>query len=176
MLTAVLAILALVAAVLAGAAQGKDQEELSVVTSYPPSFFEPFRKAFEAENPGIRTTIIQRNTASASRFILEKRGTSADIFWASSPDSFELLKQKGELSKIAARPTGAPEKVFRLSGQRPRRLLSRLCPVRLWHRLQRLLSGAEQAADPEKLAGSAQPDLFRDISASLRHPAPAPLT
>lgn len=112
MLTAVLAMWALVAAVLPGTAQGKDQEELSVVTSYPPSFFEPFRKAFEAENPGIRTTIIQRNTASASRFILEKRGTSADIFWASSPDSFELLKQKGELSKIAARPTGAPEKVF----------------------------------------------------------------
>jgi ABC-type Fe3+ transport system substrate-binding protein len=112
MLTAVLAILALVMSAPIGAIQAEDQEELSVVTSYPPSFFEPFRKAFEAENPGIRTTIIQRNTASASRFILEKRGTSADIFWASSPDSFELLKQKGELSKIADRPTGAPEKVF----------------------------------------------------------------
>lgn len=111
-LTAVLAILALVMCAPIGAVQAEDQEELSVVTSYPPSFFEPFRKAFEVENPSIRTTIIQRNTASASRFILEKRGTSADIFWASSPDSFELLKQKDELSKIAARPTGAPEKVF----------------------------------------------------------------
>ncbi|MGX5722408.1 ABC transporter substrate-binding protein [Shinella zoogloeoides] len=87
-------------------------EDLSIITSYPPSFYEPFQRAFEARNPDVRVTIVQRNTGSASRFILEKPEVAADIFWASATDAFELLKRKGALRAIRPRQTGAPEHIL----------------------------------------------------------------
>ena len=86
--------------------------ELAIVTSFPPSFYEPFRAGFEARHPDVRLTIIQRNTGSASRYILEKSDAAADIFWASATDAFELLKRQGALHPISPRPTGAPSTVF----------------------------------------------------------------
>lgn len=86
--------------------------DLSIITSYPPSFYEPFQRAFEARNPDIRVTVVQRNTGSASRFILEKPDVAADIFWASATDAFELLKRKRALRAIQPRQTGAPERIL----------------------------------------------------------------
>ncbi len=86
--------------------------DLSIITSYPPSFYEPFQRAFEARNPDVRVTVVQRNTGSASRFILEKPEVAADIFWASATDAFELLKRKGALRAIRSRQTGAPERIL----------------------------------------------------------------
>ena len=96
----------------AGPARAVEKQELVVVTSYPPSFFEPFRAAFERANADMRVTIVQRNTASASRFVIEKADVPADIFWASAADAFELLKRNGSLRPIAPRNTGAPDHVF----------------------------------------------------------------
>lgn len=88
-----------------------DKAEVTIVTSYPPSFFEPFQEAFSKQQPDIRLTIVQRNTASAVRFIRDKKDMSADMFWASAPDSFELLKQQKLLRKTHPRPTGSPDDV-----------------------------------------------------------------
>ncbi len=86
--------------------------DLLIITSYPPSFYEPFQRAFQTRNPDVRVTVVQRNTGSASRFILEKPEVAADIFWASATDAFELLKRKGALRAIRARQTGAPERIL----------------------------------------------------------------
>lgn len=96
----------------ATSAQATEPNKLTIVTSYPPTFFEPFQKAFEQANPDLGLTIIQRNTSSASRFIADKPDQPADIFWASAADAFELLKRSGSLRKIKPRPTGAPDKLF----------------------------------------------------------------
>lgn len=109
---AILPLILLVLAVASGVARAAEKQDLVVVTSYPPSFFEPFRAAFERANAGIRVSIVQRNTASASRFVIEKADVPADVFWASATDAFELLKRNGSLRPIAARQTGAPAKVF----------------------------------------------------------------
>lgn len=87
-------------------------DDLSIITSYPPSFYEPFQRVFEARNPDVRVAVVQRNTGSASRFILEKPEVAADIFWASATDAFELLKRKRALRAIRARQTGAPERIL----------------------------------------------------------------
>ncbi|MBE1205246.1 ABC transporter substrate-binding protein [Aminobacter carboxidus] len=97
---------------LSGGAWAAERRDLVIVTSYPPSFIEPFQKAFESQNADIRLVVVQRNTASASRFIIEKTEVAADIFWASAADAFELLKRTGELRPIAPRATGAPDKVL----------------------------------------------------------------
>lgn len=93
-------------------ARTMEQSELNIVTSYPASFFEPFRLAFEKRYPEIRVSMVQRNTASASRFIIEKPDIAPDIFWASATDAFELLKRKNALRPISTRPTGAPQYVL----------------------------------------------------------------
>lgn len=102
----------LLAIVLAFAFHEARAADLSIITSYPPSFYEPFQRAFEARNPDIRVTVVQRNTGSASRFILEKPDVAADIFWASATDAFELLKRKGALRSIRSRQTGAPDRIL----------------------------------------------------------------
>lgn len=96
----------------AASGHAAERGELTIVTSYPPAFFEPFQEAFEQANPDIGLSIIQRNTASASRFITDKQDQPADIFWASAADAFELLKRSGSLRRIEPRPTGAPDKLF----------------------------------------------------------------
>ncbi|HEV7305502.1 ABC transporter substrate-binding protein [Ensifer sp.] len=109
---ATLPLILLVLGAAAAGARAAEKQALVVVTSYPPSFFEPFRAAFETANPDIRVSIVQRNTASASRFVIEKADVQADVFWASAADAFELLKRNGSLRPIAPRDTGAPERVF----------------------------------------------------------------
>lgn len=109
--TGIKAILLVILAML-GAFRSAGAADLSIITSYPPSFYEPFRIAFEARHPDIRLSVVQRNTGSASRFIIQKSEAAADIFWASATDAFELLKRKGALRKIRARQIGAPERVL----------------------------------------------------------------
>lgn len=75
-------------------------EDLVVLTSYPPAFYEIFKQRFEAANPDITVSILQRSTASGVRFLLERGDAEVDIFWASSPDAFELLKSQGQLQAI----------------------------------------------------------------------------
>lgn len=81
-------------------------QTLSVVTSYPATFTEPFRAGFEARNPEIRLNFIHRNTASGLRFVMERTQAPADLFWASSPDAFERLKALGALRRLSVEATG----------------------------------------------------------------------
>jgi ABC-type Fe3+ transport system substrate-binding protein len=43
--------------------------------------------------------------------VLERPDLDVDMFWASAPDAFEVLKTKGQLKPTNARRTGAPEVV-----------------------------------------------------------------
>lgn len=108
----ILAPLIAICVLLSSPALSAEKREVTIVTSYPPSFFQPFQMAFQKSHPGIDLTIVQRNTASAVRFILGKPDAAVDIFWASAADAFELLKRKGVLRPIARRPTGAPDRVL----------------------------------------------------------------
>ncbi len=75
-------------------------EELVVLTSFPPSFYEVFVDRFAQSHPDIEIKIIQRSTASGVHFLLEREHVDVDLFWVSSPDAFELLKSEGQLQKV----------------------------------------------------------------------------
>ncbi|AWM89174.1 ABC transporter substrate-binding protein [Microvirga sp. 17 mud 1-3] len=79
-----------------------------ILTSFPPQFFEPFRAAFGQRHPRIALEFVQRKTTAAVVDILGERHR-ADIFWASAPDAFEILKGAGRLARLKPRPTGAPD-------------------------------------------------------------------
>jgi ABC-type Fe3+ transport system substrate-binding protein len=88
-----------------------EARRVQIVTSFPPSFFEPFRTAFLARHPDIAVEIVQRKTTAAVADISTQQRQDADLFWVSAPDAFELLKQAGRLAKLQPRPTGAPETI-----------------------------------------------------------------
>lgn len=81
-----------------------------VLTSFPPQLFEPFRRAFRERNRDVSVDFVQRKTTTALADIVGERDR-ADIFWASAPDAFEILKRSGKLAALKPRPTGAPERI-----------------------------------------------------------------
>ncbi|WP_029356877.1 extracellular solute-binding protein [Bosea sp. 117] len=84
---------------------------LRVVTSFPPSMIDVYRRAFAKARPDIEVAFIQRKTTAAVAELAGGDRLDADLFWASAPDAFELLKLEGRLSPLAPRDTGAPATV-----------------------------------------------------------------
>lgn len=91
-----------------GMAEGR---RVQIITSFPPSFFEPFRSAFRSRYPDIAVEIVQRKTTAAVIDIRTKKRPEADLFWASAPDAFELLKRANLLAPLQPRKTGAPQTI-----------------------------------------------------------------
>ncbi|HYF55740.1 MAG TPA: extracellular solute-binding protein [Salinarimonas sp.] len=100
-------------ALTAGAAVAQaPSSKVTVVTSFSKDVTDPFKKAFERANPGLTLEIQNRNTNAGVKFIEETKGNNqADLFWASAPDAFEVLKSKGLLQKYQPKAAGIPEKV-----------------------------------------------------------------
>ena len=84
---------------------------LRVVTSFPPSMIDVYRRAFHTAHPDIQVEFIQRKTTAAVAQLAGGDRLDADLFWASAPDAFELLKLEGQLAPLAPRATGAPATV-----------------------------------------------------------------
>lgn len=74
--------------------------DLVILTSFPPAFYEVISEKFEKAHPDINIEIVQRSTTSGVRFLLERDTVDVDIFWASSPDAFELLKDREQLARV----------------------------------------------------------------------------
>src|SRR3712207_1869792 len=107
--TAVLAIMVLTA----GTAPAQvPSGKVAVVTSFSKDVTDPFKQAFEKAHPGVTLDVQNRNTNAGVKFIEEtKANNQVDIFWASAPDAFEVLKGKGLLRKHKPEAEGIPEKI-----------------------------------------------------------------
>ena len=76
---------------------------VTVVTSFPKDLTDPYKKAFEAANPGIKLEVLNKNTTASIAYIKELAvGQRPDVMWASAPDAFEVLARDKLL-------TAAPE-------------------------------------------------------------------
>src|SRR5262245_1878652 len=73
-------------------AQGLE-DKLVIVTSFSKDLTAPFQQAFQKKYPGTAVEMQNRNTAAAIAFIRETQSNPPDIFWASAPDAFEVLKK-----------------------------------------------------------------------------------
>lgn len=102
--------LAIVFHLILPAAAGPDARPVRVLTSFPPQFVEPYRRAFEARHPGSTIEFVHRKTTAAVAGIMGGH-QKADVLWASAPDAFEILKAAGLLAHLDPRPTGAPERI-----------------------------------------------------------------
>ena len=88
------------------------EDKLVIVTSYPPDTTTTVKKAFEAKHPGIKVEMLKKKTTAGIKYLQETAGNNtSDMFWASAPDAFEVLKGDDLLQKYQVKVTGIPEKV-----------------------------------------------------------------
>jgi hypothetical protein len=85
-----------------------------------------------------------------------------DLFWASAPDAFEVLKNKKLLQKYQPKAQGIPKGRL-LSGQRPGRLLFRLRRLGLRHHVERALRRANNLPEPKEWQDLAKPVYFDHV-------------
>lgn len=104
-------LVALVASLISGAAMAVE-DTLTIVTSFPKDLTGVFKSAFEAKNPGVKVEVLNKKTSAGIKYLQETTGNNkSDLFWASAPDAFEVLKGDDLLVKYSPKAKGIPEKV-----------------------------------------------------------------
>lgn len=107
-LGAVAAIALSIASTSAMAADGT----LTIVTSFPKDLTAVFKSAFEKKNPGLTIEVLNKKTSAGIKYLQETAGSNtSDLFWASAPDAFEVLKGDSLLVKYTPMAKGIPDKV-----------------------------------------------------------------
>lgn len=107
-----LAALAFTAAFSGAAMAQAPTGKVTVITSFSKEVTDPFKAAFEKAYPGTTLEIQNRNTNAGVKFLDETKSNNAvDLFWASAPDAFEVLKGKGLLEAYKPKSEGVPEKI-----------------------------------------------------------------
>ena len=85
---------------------------LTIVTSYPKDTTGTFKKAFENKYPNVKVEMLKKKTTAGIKYLQETAGSNtSDMFWASAPDAFEVLKGDDLLVKYQVKVKGIPEKV-----------------------------------------------------------------
>jgi phosphoglycerate transport regulatory protein PgtC len=108
------ALAAMLVVMLAGGAASAQAPsgKVAVVTSFSKDVTDPLRKAFEKAHPGVSLDVQNRNTNAGVKYLEETRSNNqADLFWASAPDAFEVLKSKNLLQQYKPKAIGIPEKI-----------------------------------------------------------------
>ena len=86
--------------------------KVTVITSFSKDVTTPFKAAFEKAHPGVNLEILNRNTVAGVRQLEETRANNqADLFWASAPDAFEVMKAKKLLQVYKPNAKGIPDKI-----------------------------------------------------------------
>ena len=74
--------------------------KLTIVTSYPPDTTNTVKKVFEAKYPKVQVEMLKKKTSAGIKYLQETSvNNTSDMFWASAPDAFEVLKGDNLLQK-----------------------------------------------------------------------------
>jgi phosphoglycerate transport regulatory protein PgtC len=83
-----------------------------IVTSFPDTMTTVIEKAFEEAHPEYDLEVLNKSTSSGVKYIQEIAGSNtADLFWASAPDAFEVLKSGDHLAKVGIKVDGIPDMI-----------------------------------------------------------------
>ncbi len=97
---------------LAPAARAQAPTRVTVVTSFSKEVTDPIRKAFERAHPAFTLEVQNRNTNAGVKYLQETRANNqVDLFWASAPDAFGVLKADKLLEKYTPKAEGIPKNV-----------------------------------------------------------------
>ncbi len=88
------------------------EDKLVIVTSFPSDLTSVFKAAFEKSHPGVQVEMLKKKTTAGIKYLQETAASNtSDLFWASAPDAFEVLKDDGLLQAYESQATGIPDKV-----------------------------------------------------------------
>ncbi len=88
------------------------EDKLVVVTSFPKDLTGAFKAAFEKNHPGVKVEMLKKKTTAGVKYLQETASNNtSDMFWASAPDAFEVLKSDGLLQKYQLKATGIPDMI-----------------------------------------------------------------
>ena len=83
-----------------------------IVTSFPKDLSGKFKAAFEKKYPDITVEVVGKKTTAGIKYIQETSSNNGtDLFWASAPDAFEVLKGDSLLAKYTSQVKGIPSLV-----------------------------------------------------------------
>ena len=86
--------------------------KINIITSFPDSMTGPIDAAFEAANPQYDLEVLNKKTSAGVKFIQETSdNNTSDIFWASAPDAFEVLKNDDLLADVSIKSEGIPDMI-----------------------------------------------------------------
>ncbi len=86
--------------------------ELKIVTSFPSDLTKVFKREFGKVYPDIKLEILKKKTTAGVKYLQEtSQKNRTDLFWASAPDAFEVLKDDSLLQKYESSVKGLPDKV-----------------------------------------------------------------
>ncbi len=105
--------IALAVAAVAAATPGLAMEDkLVIVTSFPKDLTSVYQQAFQKKHPGTKVEVLNKQTSAGIKFVQETAANNqTDIFWASAPDAFEVLKDSKLLAPYKPKAQGIPPKV-----------------------------------------------------------------
>ncbi|NVJ55585.1 MAG: extracellular solute-binding protein [Vibrionaceae bacterium] len=87
-------------------------KNLVVVTSFPTDVTDVYKTAFEKKYPEVKVEILSKKTTAGIKYLQETASNNkSDIFWASAPDAFEVLKDNQLLAQYTSSVAGIPDKV-----------------------------------------------------------------
>ena len=88
------------------------EDKLTIVTSFPKDLTAVYQKAFMKKHPGTKVEILNKQTSAGIKFVQETASKNqTDMFWASAPDAFEVLKDSKLLAQYKPKAQGIPAKV-----------------------------------------------------------------
>jgi ABC-type Fe3+ transport system substrate-binding protein len=88
------------------------EDKLVIVTSFPKDLTGAFKAAFEKKHPGVKVEMLKKKTTAGVKYLQETvSNNTSDMFWASAPDAFEVLKSDGLLQKYQVKATGIPDMI-----------------------------------------------------------------
>ena len=94
-----------------GALAAELESKLFIVTSFPETLFSRFKNAFQERHPSVRVQVLNKKTSAAISYIQETAARPLDLFWASAPDAFEVLKGSGHLARHPLSKSGIPDAI-----------------------------------------------------------------
>ncbi|MEZ8146643.1 ABC transporter substrate-binding protein [Enterovibrio norvegicus] len=102
----------LILALTSSQAFAMSDKNLVIVTSFPNDVTDVYKSAFEKKYPDISVEVLSKKTTAGIKYLQETSSNNkSDIFWASAPDAFEVLKDSNLLAMYQSSVSGIPEKV-----------------------------------------------------------------
>ena len=127
-LTLVVASAVLAVGAIAAPIQAMAAEKLVIVTSYPPDTTITVGKAF-TKATGIKVEMLKKKTTAGIKYLqATAANNTSDMFWASAPDAFEVLKGDGLLQKYKVKVKASRKKSV-LSPLTIRKATTRVSPL-----------------------------------------------